>query len=85
MLHRVTEGQEASSRHHLVDPGTEAVLAVKDSATAATRSAGNISRQRRGKAVAIWVLDRTLRPGATITDAGAVFVAEIGNGRWSRN
>lgn len=85
MLHRAAQGPEAPARHHLVNPGTEAVLAVKGRATAATRSASNISRQRRGKAVAIWVLDRTLRPGATITDAGGVFVAEIGNGRWSRS
>lgn len=70
--------------YHLVDTGTEAVLAVKESATAATRSADNISRRHQGKPVSIWLLDRTLRPGSLITDAGGVFVAEIDNGRWSR-
>ncbi len=70
--------------YHLVDTGTEAVLAVKDSAAAASRSADNISRRRHGKPVSIWLLDRTMRPGSSITDAGGVFVAEIDNGRWSR-
>lgn len=77
-------GRQAPRPYYLVDPGTEAVLAVKETATAATRSAGNISRQRHGKAVAVWLLDRTLRPGTSITDAAGVFVAEIDNGRWSR-
>jgi hypothetical protein len=70
--------------YYLVDTGTEAVLAVKESATAATRSADNISRRHHGKPVSIWLLDRTFRPGSSITDAGGVFVAEIDNGRWSR-
>ncbi len=70
--------------YHLVDTCTEAVLAVKDSATAASGSADNISRRHQGKAVSIWLLDRTLRPGTSITDAGGVFVAEIENGKWSR-
>lgn len=70
--------------YHLVDTGTEAVLAVKDSAAAASRSADSISRRRQGKPVSIWLLDQTLRPGSSIADAGGVFVAEIDNGRWSR-
>jgi hypothetical protein len=83
MVARPTRARQASGPFYLVDPGTEAVLAVKESAPAATRSAGNISGQRHGKPVSIWLLDRALRPGACITDAGGALVAEIDNGRWS--
>ena len=70
--------------YHLVDTSTAAVLAVKGNVKAARRSADNISRRYHGKPVAIWLMDRMLRPGTRITGTAGTFVAEIGFGRWSR-
>lgn len=73
---------EDGDAFHLVDAGV--VLAVKETAASATRSAEHISRRQRGRAVAVWMLDRTLRPGSRLEDGGGVLVAEIEDGRCSR-